>query len=339
MKIGWLLRWGVMVVAGCDSSGIHGLGRLRDVLVPCEMDALGRIETTSTWLRSTDEGTEIVLLGRRDPTDEVPLGQAACYGHGFVAHDSATTFEFGSYTLDGDGEGLAVHEIEYVFAHQPDRSIFDRDGAIRTDLGEPVEQAIEVTAEGSQLVVTLDGEAMRMTSLGEVVERLDVTTQAGAEDAFRLYNLPLFTSQARLLGFGSTGMTQYVGTTAEFAGAVRNRFTVTVDSFFDPNTLISYYQLEDLTGVVIDGPQTTDVDTGGDGIMGGVLSFVLRGTGGATDVKLRGSVDYGELEIVDGFAGGGQYTVTFDGRDQPYTISYQLATDVDLRGVLPVVTP
>ncbi len=327
------------LVAGCDPSGIHGLGRLRDALVPCDVDALGRVETTSTWLRSTAEGTEILLLGRPEPTAVVPLGQSACYGRGFVAHDSSTRLEFGSYTLGANGEGLAVHELVYTFPHEPDISVYSRDGAVRTDLDAPVDQRLSIEPDGAQLIVTIDGEPRRMTALGAVVEALDITTQAGAEDVFRLYNLPLFTSQTRLLGFGSTGMTQYVGTTAEFGGAVRNRFTVNVEALLDPNTLISYYQLEDLTGIVIDGPQTTDVDTGGAGMMRGVLNFVMRGAGGATDVIVRGSVDYAALEIYDGMAAGGSYTLSLDGVSTPYTMSYLLATDVDLRDVLPVATP
>ncbi len=335
-----LLTLGLVVLAtGCDPSGIHGLGRLRDPLVPCEVDPLGRAETTSTWLRSTDDGTEIVLLGRADATDVVRADRPACFGHGFVAHDSSVRFAFGSYTLDGSGRGLATHELEYRFEHQPTLSLFDREGAVRTDLETLVDERLEIVADGTQILVSLDGTPMRMTSMADVVEALDLRTQAGAEDVFRLYNLPLFTSQARLLGFGSVGMVQYAGTTAEFSGAVRNRFTVAVASLLDPDTLISYYQLEDLNGIVVDGPQTTNVDTGGDGIMSGTLSFVMRGTAGATDVVVRGAVDYGALEIADGFAAGGTYTLTLDGIADPYVLSYQLATDVDLRAVLPVATP
>lgn len=329
----------VVALAACDPSGIHGLGRRRDALVPCEVDELGRIETTSTWLRSTEDGTEIVLLGRADPTAEVEPGRDACFGHGFVAHDGSTLFDFGSYTLDDEGKGTAVHQLEYELTYQPELSILDRDGAFRTDLAAPVARRIQITRDGSGILLTLDDATHHMTSLGEVVEAVDVTTQAGAEDVFRLFNLPLLTSQARLLGFGSAGMTQYVGLTAEFGGTVRSRFTVSVASLLNPDTTISYFQFEDLTGVVIDGIQLTDVDTSGNGSMSGILSFVMRGTGGATDAVIRGGLDYDGLQIGDGFAAGGGYTLTIDGVATPYALSYQLATDVDLRDVLPIVTP
>ncbi len=325
----------LVLAAACDPSGIHGLGRRRDALVPCEVDPLGRIVTTSTWVRSTDTGTEIVLLGREDPLAEVEPGRDACFGHGFVAHDGSTRFDFGSYTLDEDGRGIAVHQLEYDMTYQPELPIVSRDGAFRTDLPAPVVERLQITRDGTGIVLSLDGAPRRMTSLGEVVERVDVTTQAGAHQVFRLFNLPLFTSQARLLGFGSAGMTQYVDVEAEFGGTVRNRFTVIVAALLDPDTTISYFQFEDLTGIVIDGHQFTDVDTSGDGSMSDVLSFVMRGTGGATDVVIRGALDYQGLQIRDGLAAGGGYTLTIDGAPAPYAVSWELAADVDLRDILP----
>ena len=326
-------------LAACDTSGLHGLGRVRDALVRCDADALGRLETTSTWLRSTDEGTEIVLLGRHDPTAVVDVDHPACWGHGFIAHDSSTTFEFGSYTLAASGTGTAAHALEYRFDYQPDRSILSRDGSVRTDLATPRVQTLTIAADGAQILLGLDGEERRMTSLAALVESLDVETQAGAEDVFRVFNLPMFTSQARLLGFGSGSMTQYVNAAAEFVGTIRNEFTVEVASWLDPDALITYHQLEDLTGIVIDGPQSSLVDTSGNGHMSGVLSFIMRGTGGPTDVVVRGSLDYQELQLADGVAAGGTYTLRIDGVGDPYVLSYELASNVDLRGALPVQTP
>lgn len=328
-----------LLATGCDRAGIHPLGRLRDGLVPCEIDPLGRFVTTSTWVRSTNEGTEIILLGREDPTTTVAPGSAACFGLGFVAHDSSTTFAFGSYTLDETGTGTAARAVSYTFDYQPERSILGRDGSLRTDFPSPVIEALTIARDGSQLVVSIGGEARLMTSLGELVESLDASTQEGAEDIFRVYNLPLFTSQARLLGFGSGAMTQYVGPEAPFAAAIRNRFTVTVASLLKPDTKITYYQFEELTGIVIDGVQRTNVNTKGNGQMEGILNFVMRGEGGASDVRIRGHVDYADLEISDGLAAGGTYLLTIDGVDAEYPISHALATDVDLRNVLPVELP
>jgi hypothetical protein len=329
----------VLAAAACDTSGIHALGRRRDALVPCTLDSVGRLETTSTWLRSTEAGTEIFLLGRADPTEVVSDASPACYGHGFIDHDSTTHFEFGSYSLDATGKGQAVHSLEYDFEYDPDTSILGRAGSVRQDLKTPITEPLTLTADGSQIVLALAGEARRLTALGEVVESVDVHTQKGAEAVFRLFNLPVLTSQVRLLGFGGGSMTQYVDQTASFGGLIRNHFTVSVESWLSPNTLIAYFQLEDLSGIVVDGPQKSNVDTSGNGQMEGVLNFLMRGTGGASDVAVRGHLDYGGLQIRNGVAAGGQYALSIDGITTPYVISYELASNVDLRDVLPVEAP
>jgi hypothetical protein len=321
----------VLVLAACDISGIHPLGRLRDALVPCNADVLGRVETTSTWLRSTDTGTEIFLLGRADPTSVVEPGSAACFGHGFIEHDGSTTLAFGSYTLDASGDGFAVRTLEYTMTYQPERSILSRDGSVRKDLPAPISEELTIAKDGAQIILGLDGEARRLTSIGAVAEAIDFSTQEGAEDVFRLFNVPLLTSQSRLLGFGSGSMTQYVDNTADFSGAIRNRFSVSVEDWLEPNTLIWYFQFEDLTGIVIDGPQKTNVSTSGNGSMTGTLSFLMRGTGGTSDVAIRGHLNYQGLKISDGLAAGGTYTLGIDGVPAAYTISYELATDIDRR--------
>jgi hypothetical protein len=329
----------LLVVAACDTSGIHALGRLRDALVPCDADPSGRVQTTSTWIRSTDEGTEIFLLGRPDPT-VVVKGAGACYGHGFVAHDGTTHFAFGSYTLGEDGEGFAVRTLEYVFEQQRDRSLLSRDGATRFDLPTPLSDPLLIAAqEDDQIILTLAGEARRLTHIGAVVKRLDGTTQEGAEDIFRVFNLPMFTSQARLLGFGSSAMTQYWPDGAEFIGTIRNRFTVKVESLLAPNTLIYYYQLEDLTGIVIDGPQKTNVNGSGNGSMDGTLNFLMTGPTGPDEPILRGHLDYEGLQIRDGFAAGGSYHLGVDGVATEWEIPWELNADIDLRRVLPVEMP
>jgi hypothetical protein len=322
-------------VTACDSSGIHPLGRRRDALVACEKDPLGRMVTTSTWVRSTETGTEIVLLGRPSVADIVEAAQPACFVHATVERDSSTTLEAGSYTMGPRGTGIALHQIEFHFLSQPELSILKRDGSIRDDLPTSVSEPLAVATDAARARMTLDGAAMRMTGLGDVIDAIDLRTQTGAEQLFTVYNLALVTSQARLLGFGSGAMTQYADTPGEFNGIVRNQFTVSVESLLKPNTSITYQQFEDLTGIVIDGLQKSNVSTSGDGGMAGTLSFVLRGT----TKTIRGKVNYDNLKIKNGVAAGGTYTLTVDGIATPYTLPYSLAANIDLRGVLPVESP
>jgi len=336
MRLARISLGALVTVAGCDTSGIHAFGRLRDPLVPCEADPSGLAVTTSTWLRSTADATELLLLGRRVPTDVVMPDQPACFARAVFAHDGSTTIAFGSYALDADGMGQATHVLDYTFTAQPDRSILERDGSVRADLPTPIGDPLTIALDGDRLVVTLADASMRLTALSDVVGAIDLAKPGGADDLFRLYDLPMLTSQARLLGFGSGAMTQYVHTDAVFGGMIRDAFTVNVESLLSPNTTIAYHQLEDLTGIVVDGDQRTNVDTHGNGAMDGSLGFLMHGPG---DRTIRGHVGYAGLKISNGLASGGSYALSIDGDATPYSVSYQVGTQLDLRDVLPVEAP
>jgi hypothetical protein len=326
----------VVAAAGCDTSGIHALGRLRDPLVPCVADPSGLAVTTSTWLRSTPDATELLLLGRRVATEVVMPDHPACFAHAVFAHDGSTTIAFGSYALDAAGMGQATHVLDYTLAYQPERSILERDGAVRTDLPTPIDDPLTIALDHDHLEVTLADASMRLTAISDVVGAIDLTKPGGADDLFRLYDLPQLTSQTRLLGFGSGAMTQYVGTDAKFGGMIRDDFTVNVESLLSPNTTIAYHQLEDLTGIVVDGDQRTNVDTHGNGAMDGSLGFLMHGPG---DRVIRGHVSYAGLKIGNGLASGGSYALSIDGDPTSYSVSYQVGTQLDLRTVLPVDAP
>jgi hypothetical protein len=204
--------------------------------------------------------------------------------------------------------------------------------------------AITLRDVGAQLEATIDGEKGRYTNLYDVVADIDLSTQAGAEDAFRLVNLPLFTSQVRLLGFGGGGMTQYISAPGTFVGLARedapeapNAYNVRVQAFTTPNTDIDYIDFEDFSGVVLDGLQETDVNISGNGSMHGVLTWTLSdGMDPVAGVALRGTIDYENIQIGNGVASGGTYEfVVTEPTALTFTVPYTLASDVDLRGLLP----
>lgn len=310
-----------LLAFGCDKSGVHPLGQVRDELAVC-------VGPTETWLRSTDTGTEVFIIGQLDPdTDEPP-----CFLRGFVEQSSTTRLATGTYVFDEAlGTGTFSNTADFIFRYEPEVSIISRNGSQRTLNEPPVTVPFGMERDGEQLLLTIQGDTLRLTSIGDVIDALDETTMEGAEDIFRLFNLSLFTSQARLLGFGGTGMTQYLDVTAEFGAAIANGFTVRVENILNPDTDITYLEYVEFTGITIDGVQRTMVDLSGNGDMEGALTFRFEGR----TRTIEGSLSYVDLKIRDGVAGAGTYTLAIEG-GASYVLPFTLAAEIDLRGTLPV---
>ena len=107
----------------------------------------------------------------------------------------------------------------------------------------------------------------------------------------------------------------YIGT---LAGSLR----VSMSGFAQNTTTIRYSDFEDLGGVRVSGPQITDADSGGDGHMSGVLTFVLApvASDGSAGTPVTGTIDYGgagnaadAVQISNGNAVGGSYITSIDG--------------------------
>lgn len=317
----------VAFCAACDKSGIHPLGRPRDNLGPCTSD-------TETWLRTTDTSTEVFLVGAPS-TGPDGLPAPRCFARAVMAHDTTTWLEYGTFTEDGtSGSGTFAYAATYEFIYEPDVSLLNRRGSEREDLDPPMTRPVAMVADGEELLLTYASETRRLTALPDLIDRLDVTTQDGAEDVFRVFYLPLLTSQVRVPGFGGTGMTQYLNQTSTFAGTIENFLTVNVENILNPDTDIEYVAFVDLTGIRHDGLIHSVVDLSGNGTMEGVVEVELEGR---TRV-LRGSVDYADVLIRRGVAGDGTYAFTLESGGT-YTLSYMLASDIDLRGILPVSVP
>lgn len=332
-------------LASCDKGGLYPILEKRDPAASVDCTSMG---ATSTWLRSTSVGTEVLLVAAPDPTAPIPAGTRLCFAHGLVEHDSSTRYSYGSVTIGSSGKGQAAFEASYTFDYVASGAILSRKGAQRALHSPPLEVPVSITKTTAGITATIDGTTGHYVNVYDVVLNVDTTTQDGAEDAFRLLNLPLFTSQVRLLGFGGGGMTQYISAPGRFVGLARaptdelpNVFTVSVQSYTTPNTDIRYTQFEDFTGVIVDGLQETDVSISGNGNMHGVLTWSMRdGADGDTDVALEGTVDYDDLQIGNGVASGGSYGFAFTSPSAvSYTIPYTIATDVDLRGLLPEDAP
>ncbi len=316
-----------LLASGCDTSGLHPLNSPISRTTNC-----GR----STWMRSTDTGTEVILLGELDPTTPVTATDV-CFVRAFVEHDSSAVVEEGKYTLDETGAGVFNVEQLYFFTYDPVTPPLGRSGADIEEEPTPDTHEIGVALDGDQLILEMDGQARRLTNIYDVIAALDPTTLAGAEDVYRMFNLTLFTSQVRVLAFGGGGMTMYLNSKKTFPALVAGDFSVVVE-YPLATTTISYNGYEDLHGIFIEGDQITEVNAAGNGDMRGALAFTMRGSDDLSDVILSGSVDYSNCIIGNGVGAGGFYGVAIDGYGT-YEVSYELAADTDLRAVLPESTP
>lgn len=325
-----------LCVTACDTTGVHPLRLRRDVLVACSA-------ANSTWLRTTNEGTEVYLIGTADAVSEVPGNTPLCFARGFVKFDSATVLETGIFTLDATGNGTFLASSSYAMAYQPSISVVNRAGAARTDHDPPLPHSLHIEASGNDILLTEDGATRRLANLYDVVGGLDPSTQAGAEEMFKLLNIPLFFSQVRVPSFGGGGMTQYAGITATFQGMINNTFTVHVSTPFNPDTDIGYQGFEDLSGMVFDGLQRTDIVPpllDGKGSMSGTVSFSVRNGPLPTDVAFVGAMAYDDLNIDNGLAGSGTYLLTTSSPVvTSHDIPFSLANEMDLRTTLPPSTP
>src|SRR5690606_20221245 len=103
----------------------------KDVIVQC-------VEQ-STWIRSVEGGTEVLIVGVPDFTgldaqfDVLEEGFGVCFNYGRVAYDSTTTLLSGSLTRDRGGYD-AIIDFEYTFKYEPEKTVLRRSGAGRVEV-------------------------------------------------------------------------------------------------------------------------------------------------------------------------------------------------------------
>lgn len=316
-----LVALGLSLLA-CDKLGVHDLGRLNDTLATCGT-------ATTTWVRSVEGATEIFILGTRRAGEGASDG---CFVRSLVSEDSTIEMQTGTFAVDALGAGAASLTASYDFPFQPELTPLQRRGVRREDHDPPLERTLGFARDGEQLLITLDGEERRLTPLPEVIRRLDTTTQAGAEDIFRLVNIQFYMTQVRVEGFGATGMTRYTAP-ATFVGITAGTYRVAIT----PQRLriladLTYTGLRDMSDIQMDGNQHTNVALSGSGTTAEMLIYTLDHPDRSEPIEVV--VHYEEATIVNGMAASGYYPTDVDG--VTFDIDYPLQNDVHLRNVLPI---
>jgi hypothetical protein len=254
--------------------------------------------------------------------------------------DGAAPFAF-SDVLVNESRGTAVHELQGAWSEagsaglatlhvqheyaMPDESgqtdIWKRVGTTRADDRYDVE--LTVARDAGRLTIAGDPSfAGTYVPLVEVLGNLGTwTPDDRAACAFQLANLGMLISEGRIIGFGGPAITQY-DTAATYVGTIAGdlRISITFTRDYQHNTTtVAYAGFEEIGGVRVDGPMTTDADASGSGQMSGLMTFAIAppGASGGPGDPITGTIDYGgggnPVRIVDGTAIGGVYLVSIDG--------------------------
>ncbi len=218
-------------------------------------------------------------------------------------------------TVEGTWTGhddLLTFTYALVF-HLPDehtRPVSDRSGASRQELSPPHQTTVTEVIDGDSLALTgpVDIAGHYRTLLGRTAQ-IQGTDATATACAFHMANLAVESSEARISGFNSAGLTQYLNREEPFAGILSGTVTIGLVGLFSPVTTNTFRNYADFEGVVLDGQQVSSTDTGGNGALSGVLGFRIAREGLP---PLEGSVDYREVTITGGNESG-DYLVTLDG--------------------------
>jgi hypothetical protein len=222
-------------------------------------------------------------------------------------------------TIQGTYSGDATNTLKVAFStdtvfslpNEASKPVSDRIGAKRTELSPPTRSnAMIGTSTDEVLDLTgapeVAGHFLKLIGRTAVITGTDATATTCA---FQMFNLAVESSEARIPGFNSAGMTEYLNRVEPFDGILSGKITVGLVGLFSPVVTLTYIDYADFEGVVLDGVQVSSTNASGDGKLSGVVGFRIDRAGLP---PLVGSVDYGEVTLAGGNESG-DYVVTLDG--------------------------
>jgi hypothetical protein len=218
-------------------------------------------------------------------------------------------------TLQGSWSGGAADvsfstSTVFTLPEESAKPVSSRRGATRQTLSPPRLSAATLVAVSPE-ALELAGPAEVAGSYHTLVSR--TASISGADPtspacAFHIANLAVESSEARIPGFNSPGLTQYLNREEPFVGILSGTVTIGLVGLFSPVSTITFANYADFEGVVLNGVQISSTNTSGDGALSGVLHFRIDRAGLPA---LEGSVDYGEVRLTGGNESG-DYLVTLD---------------------------
>jgi hypothetical protein len=219
----------------------------------------------------------------------------------------------GSWAGTGAGSDAVTFSSTILFTLPDEASlpVSSRRGATRMEFSPPAESKATVDVFDGETLV-LSGSSNVAGHYGTLLGRTAHITGSDATAsacAFHMANLAVESSEARIPGFNSAGLTQFLNREEPFAGILSGTVTISLVNLFSPVTTNRFANYADFEGVVLDGEQVSSTNASGDGALSGVLNFQIAREGLS---PLEGNVDYREVTLTGGNESG-NYLVTLDG--------------------------
>lgn len=295
-----------LLLAGLLEAGC--LGPYADV--GQKLDVGLRITGGEGWIAVAGTDVHILVLGRTP--DGLPADFAAYALHVPVASGlSARAYE--GIWQEHNGTMFLTKQIDYTLPDERSVSLTSRRGTYRKDgLNDVI--TLDVVRSADQLTIAGDPiVAGQYIPLSQALGRLGTATPGDAACAFSVANLAVMTTQVRIIGFGGPGMLQY-RSPETFEGTLAGTVRVAMSGgLTSPDVDITFTGLQDFPGVQLDQGQRTNTDSGGNGKTLGTVAFTFQPNPADTATPaITGTVEY-DLQIANGYAAGGQYTIAFDG--------------------------
>lgn len=278
-----------------------------------------RGQASTTWIALSGDSALVLVLATADASG------VARFIHTTVSHGTAVVTLQGTWSGDVHASTLSVETTaRFTLPDESALPLARRVGATRKGMHAP--QTLLARLENGRLVLAGgDGSMAGTYSIFQAaLAKLTPTSADAPGCAFQVMNLVVRSSEARVPGFGGTDMIQYLHP-ASFAGVLAGEMHVSVSTPTTPLTLIGYNTFADFSGVQIDGTQSSQTDTSGDGWLYGTVSFRLQPVSVAPDgtatplPPVDGTVTYGvpdgsgsSVKLTNANATGGQYLIAFD---------------------------
>ena len=294
-----------------------------------ELDPTVSLGNQPTWIQATPEQTTLIVFASADGGVSAPFTLTT------IARNQSAVILAGTYSATATSITMQS-ALKYVLNNQYNLPVTSRDGAMRYNVDAGATYATSL--DGGILTLTGTPPLGSFVSFTSALANLQATNQDQADCLMRVYQLTALSSETRILGFNGPAIIQYT-TPATFNGVLEGSVSISVDSVFTPDTTLTYQQLSDFTGFVLDGTQYTHTDLSGNGYLFHGINFQMSSPpadGGPPQTVIAGTVVYGNADgsppsipIVAGTPSGGAYQVSVDG-GATFLVGYDVVNTMDV---------